>query len=184
MLCGRRARDRPFCYWWYITVPEARLALAKDKRLEGGESREYLLDLAEAPEGEREVERWFFSKWLRQAKPRRAGAATASVQAEVAEAAAVAEQRTALTTADAEPSDAATRSTDAVPLRDLFAPASLKGNATPKFFSGDNPIVVTLGALAALGVFASLARENSALAVDVVLLTLGVAFGASRLTLK
>ena len=61
----------PFAYWWYITVPEARLALAKDKRLEGGEAREYLLDLAE-DDASRPVERWFFAKWLSAAKPRRA----------------------------------------------------------------------------------------------------------------
>ena len=52
----------PFGYWWYITVPEARLALAKDKRLQDGETKVYLDELAASSEA-RPVERWFFSKW-------------------------------------------------------------------------------------------------------------------------
>ena len=46
----------PFGYWWYITVPEARLALAKDKRLEEGATNQFLQDLAEDP-APRPVER-------------------------------------------------------------------------------------------------------------------------------
>ena len=45
----------PFSYWWFITVPEARLALSKDKRL--GETGEYLADLATSSDP-RPVERW------------------------------------------------------------------------------------------------------------------------------
>ena len=68
-------------------------------------------------------------------------------------------------------------------LRQLFQPASLKGNATPKFWSGDNPIVVTMITLAALGVFATAFRANSALTLDASVLAAGLAFGLSRLTL-
>ena len=46
-------------YWWYITVPEARLNLAKDKRL--GETKEYITELKQS-EG-REVEKWALAKW-------------------------------------------------------------------------------------------------------------------------
>ena len=69
-------------------------------------------------------------------------------------------------------------------LKQLFEPASLKGNATPKFWSGDNPIVVTMGALFLLGAGATLARENTALAVDAAILTAGIAFGVTRLNMK
>ena len=157
----------PFAYWWYITVPEARLALAKDKRLEGGEAREYLLDLAE-DDASRPVERWFFAKWLSAAKPRRASEATATA-ATVTEASVAEEEAVAPT----EPS-----------LQELFTPASLKNNATPDFWSFDNPIVVTMSALFTFGVIAAAARENGALTFDAMLLLAGLAFGANRLTLK
>mmetsp|Transcript_38687 Transcript_38687/g.90443 ORF Transcript_38687/g.90443 Transcript_38687/m.90443 type:complete len:165 (-) Transcript_38687:44-538(-) len=58
----------PFGYWWLITVPEARLALAKNKRK--GEVRDYIAALKEEESG-RPLQRWFFQKWLRQAKPPR-----------------------------------------------------------------------------------------------------------------
>ena len=83
-----------------------------------------------------------------------------------------------------EPTIEAAAAADAPSLRELFTPASLKGNATPKFFSGDNPIVVTTGTLLGLGIFATVARENSALAVDLLVLCAGLVFGATRLTLK
>lgn len=155
----------PFGYWWYITVPEARLALSKDKRLEGSETRNFVLDLAETPQDERRVEKWFFAKWLRQAKPRR------EREPSVVE---VAEPATPVAEGD----------TSQPSLRELFTPASLSGNATPKFFSGDNPIVVTMGALFLLSAFATALRFNAALMVDVLLLGVAAAFGASRLTLK
>ena len=69
-------------------------------------------------------------------------------------------------------------------LAELFRPASLKGNATPRFWSGDNPIVVTMGALFTLGAFATVARENTALAIDGALLSAGLLFGVSRLGMK
>ena len=53
----------------------------------------------------------------------------------------------------------------------------------PRFFSGDNPIVVTMGGLALLGAFATAARANGALAMDGLVLCAGLAFGLSRLTL-
>ena len=173
----------PFGYWWLITVPEARLALAKDKRLQTGETNQYLQDLA-TDEASRPVERWFFSKWLRQLKPAKEKSRTTEATAQAQALAEVPE------TADATPSPAAETMTNGMPspeqptLQELFTPASLKGNATPQFFSGDNPIVVTVGTLLTVGVFATVARENSALAVDGLVLGAGILFGTSRLFLK
>ena len=156
----------PFGYWWLITVPEARLALAKDKRLEGGETKEFLAEL-KGSEG-RPVEKWFFAKWLAQARPSRGGGVT----------------RGETTKAIRAESSAQSSASGGVGLQELFKPASLKGNATPKFFSGDNPIVVTVGSLMVLGIGASIARENGQLAIDLSLVGAGLAFGLTRLDLK
>ena len=66
---------------------------------------------------------------------------------------------------------------------ELFQPASLKGNATPKFWSGDNPIVVTMVSLGLLGAIATGLRTNSALTIDAMVLGAGLVFGLTRLTL-
>ena len=174
----------PFGYWWYITVPEARLKLAKDKRRTDGDERQYLdelqRDLQREPDA-RPVERWFFSKWLRQAKP------LAPEQEQDSERTA-----TATTTATATvepPPEAAAR--DAAPRREpslgeLLRPASLKGNATPKFWSGDNPIVVVTGTLISLGVASSLVRNggNGQLRLDASVVGAGLVFGLSRFQFK
>ena len=170
----------PFGYWWYITVPEARLKLAKDKRRTDGDERQYLdelqRDLQREPDA-RPVERWFFSKWLRQAKP------LAPDQEQPSE-------RTATAAATAEPPpEAAAR--EAAPRRqptiaELLRPASLKGNATPKFWSGDNPIVVVTGTLISLGVASSLVRNggNGQLLLDASVVGAGLVFGLSRFQFK
>ena len=158
----------PFGYWWYITVPEARINLAKDKRLDGGGTKAFLDELAASDEA-RPVERWFFAKWLTQRKPARAKPPAASAEASVEP--------------EAAPAPVPPTSPQQMPLTELFRPASLKNNATPNFWSGDNPIVVTMGLLALLGTFASVARSNSALAIDGAILAAGLTFGLSRLTL-
>ena len=150
----------PFGYWWLITVPEARLDLAKDKRLDT-DLNEYLVDL-KAAEG-RAPEKWFFDKWLQKAKPAKVLPADS----------ATAPERTST------PDEGA-----AVPIEELFRPASLAGNATPKFWSGDNPIVVTMAALLSFGIFAAIARSNNALAIDGLVLGAALVFGLNRLTLK
>ena len=155
----------PVSYWWFITVPEARLDLAKDKRLEGGDTKQYLEELRDSPD-ERPLERWFFDKWLRQLRPSKA-------------------PRPAPEASEASAEDASAPA-PAPTLGELFAPASLAGNATPKFFSGDNPIVVTVGALLALGTLAAGARQGGAAgaAADAAVVAATLAFGTSRLTLK
>jgi hypothetical protein len=176
----------PFGYWWLITVPEARLDLAKDKRLEGGATKEYIAELREAED--RPLESWFFQKWIRQAPPgRRVGQSTAVTgalgvpEAEVSaadEAAMTTKVRTVKTSKPLEVGPASPT------LEQLFQPASKRGNPTPRFFSGDNPIVVTTGALIGFGTFAAVARENGALAADGLVLCAGLAFGLGRLQLK
>jgi hypothetical protein len=163
----------PFGYWWLITVPEARLDLAKDKRLPGGQMQEFIQDLRE-DEAARPVERWFFSKYLAQLPVRRGGAPAPA--------------RTDGADGFSEPampssSEAADESTSPS-LKELFEPASLKGNATPNVWSGDNPIVVTMGALLGLGIFATIARSNSAAAIDGAVIAAGLIFGLTRLQMK
>ena len=176
----------PFGYWWYITVPEARLALSKDKRL--GDTGAYIEELARSDEA-RPVERWFFSKWLNQApKKRTARTEAASMLSTAPTMAAVAmveppHPETAAESAAAPEQPSAVQKREAS-LEQLFRPASLKSNATPKFFSGDNPIVVTTGALLAAGIFATVAKENGQLAADLLVICIGLIFGATRLTLK
>ena len=159
------ALSAPVAYWWFITVPEARLNLAKDKRLEGGDTKQYLEELRDSPD-ERPLERWFFDKWLRQLRPSKAPRPAPE--------------------ASAEEDASAPAPAPAPTLGELFAPASLAGNATPKFFSGDNPIVVTVGALLALGTLAAGARQGGAAgaAADLTVVAATLAFGLGRLRLK
>ena len=177
----------PFAYWWYITVPEARLNLAKDKRRPDGDTNAYLRDLAADEDANRPVERWFFSKWLRQLKPARAAQMealpTLREEGEVAPLEPSVPEEPSARRAAAESDIPAPADSD-VTLRELFTPASLSGNATPRFWSGDNPIVVTMGTLLTLGLFATAARENAALAVDGALLLAGLTFGLTRLGMK
>ena len=156
----------PFAYWWYITVPEARLALSKDKRF--GETADFIVDLAESEEA-RPVERWFFAKWLAKQPRRRERSPPSPTETRPL------------------PADGTAAEEDSQPVptaSELFRPASLAGNATPRFWSGDNPIVVTMGALLAAGIVAAASRGSNALAFDGVLLGAGLAFGLTRLDLK
>ena len=80
---------------------------------------------------------------------------------------------------------------DAAPRREpslgeLLRPASLKGNATPRFWSGDNPIVVVTGTLISLGVASSLVRNggNGQLLLDASVVGAGLVFGLSRFQFK
>ena len=176
----------PFGYWWLITVPEARLDLAVDKRK--GETKEFIRELQDA-EG-REAEKWFFSKWLRQTPVRR-DANTASVENN-ASPTAVAEPPTVVATeptASSSPAEEAANGgrADEVAqptLAQLFEPATKKGNPTPKFFSGDNPIVVATGTLLVLGIGAAIVRENGMIALDATVVAAGILFGLTRLDLK
>ena len=185
----------PFGYWWLITVPEARLDLAKDKRK--GETKEFIRELQDA-EG-REAEKWFFSKWLRQTPVRRGAVSAAAVDDEATrtvgaepspvatlEPTAVAADADASTTKGAASASGVDRVEEAVQptLAQLFEPATKKGNPTPKFFSGDNPIVVATSTLLVLGIGALIVRQNGALALDATIVAAGIFFGLTRLDLK
>lgn len=50
-------------YWWLVFVPSERRDLAANKN-KGGLNG-YLDVLAESPDGERGVEKWFYTEWLR-----------------------------------------------------------------------------------------------------------------------
>ena len=164
----------PFSYWWLITVPEARLNLSRDKRMSGGETREYLAKLRESGE-DRPIERWFFSKWLQQFKAR-----STKDQYAAADAARNIDVSSGVLDQDANTSmDKPTR--DGLPLSDVFRPASLRGNATPRFWSGDNPILVTMGLLLSAGIVDSLIREQPSLVLDGCIFAAGLIFGISRL---
>merc|ERR1712087_195417 len=133
----------PFGYWWLITVPEQRLALAKNKRT--GEVREYIATLKEEESG-RPLERWFFQKWLQQAKPprRKADPFAAAQREEVGPEQVVVSAERGSHDQEGKMQKPEAQTADALPtLQELFTPANLRGNATPRFFSGDNPIVVT-----------------------------------------
>jgi len=56
----------PFAVWFYVIVPSRRTDLAKSKKR--GEMKEYLEELAAAPEEDRKSEKWFYDKYLREAK--------------------------------------------------------------------------------------------------------------------
>jgi hypothetical protein len=152
----------PFGYWWYITVPEARRDLAKRKRSPEGDVRQYVEELRENPD--RKAERWLYSQYLDQLP------ATAAQEAK---------RRVRPTVEDAPTQTAAPPS-----LAELFQPASLRDNATPRFWSGDNPVLVASSSIMAAGFVAYAARENLALTVDVCVLGAGLLFGLGRLRMK
>ena len=156
----------PFGYWWYVTVPDARLGLAKDKR-KGG-MRAYI-DNLRADSAPRGPERWFFQKYLRQLPEKalelpRTGDDSQPVP-------------------NAEGAGEASERQPSPSLEELLRPASLTGNPTPRFWSGDNPIVVTMGALLSMGAVATAYKYNAALTLDALVLAAGIVFGLSRLSL-
>jgi len=169
----------PFCYWWLVTVPEARTALGIDKRVAGGEARAFIEELADTDTGSRRVEKWFFAKWLERAPMRRPDEASGAVEDRDAQ-------------APPEEAEAGPKETPATPtprVADLFAP--VRRRRTPRFFSGDNPVVVTMGSLTGAGILAAAAREvggaghiSGALAADIAIVALGLAFGLSRFRFK
>ena len=146
----------PFAFWWYYTVPDARRDLAKDKRKSDGQTFQYLEELA--ADDSRPLETWFFAKWLRQAEkrgsPRKMGPSGVPAEGQtVSPADSLYDERTELDDGVRDRPRARQ-----VSLRELLTPPS---GRTPRFFSGDNPIVVVTGALMAWGVAAALLRGIS-----------------------
>lgn len=56
----------PVLYWWFVIVPFKRRELATSKAR--GPMKNYLVELAAAPQEERKEEKWFYDKYLRQGK--------------------------------------------------------------------------------------------------------------------
>mmetsp|Transcript_97262 Transcript_97262/g.119152 ORF Transcript_97262/g.119152 Transcript_97262/m.119152 type:complete len:219 (-) Transcript_97262:63-719(-) len=56
----------PVLYWWFVIVPFKRRELAASKAR--GPMKQYLQELAALPQEERKQEKWFYDKYLRQAK--------------------------------------------------------------------------------------------------------------------
>mmetsp|Transcript_57421 Transcript_57421/g.90987 ORF Transcript_57421/g.90987 Transcript_57421/m.90987 type:complete len:218 (-) Transcript_57421:23-676(-) len=56
----------PVLYWWFVIVPFKRREVATSKAR--GPMKNYLVELAATPQQERREEKWFYDKYLRQAK--------------------------------------------------------------------------------------------------------------------
>jgi hypothetical protein len=52
--------------WWTDVIPKKRMEVAKSKA--NGEIRSMLDDIRESSEGEKQLQKWFFSDWLRKEK--------------------------------------------------------------------------------------------------------------------
>ena len=114
-------------YWWYVLVPGARVNLAVNKR--SGRLRDYLEELK--GDDNRKMERFFYQKWLAKVDPetrfllRDDGNEDGDGR--------VVEAKTRLSDTEGVTRDAGDES-----LEDVIR----KARRTPKFWSGDNPVLV------------------------------------------
>ena len=114
-------------YWWYVLVPGARVNLAVNKR--SGRLRDYLEELK--GDDSRKMERFFYQKWLAKVDPetrfllREDGNEDGDGR--------VVEAKTRLSDTEGVTRDAGDES-----LEDVIR----KARRTPKFWSGDNPVLV------------------------------------------
>eukprot|EP00239_Pterosperma_sp_CCMP1384_P005976 CAMPEP_0197855932 /NCGR_PEP_ID=MMETSP1438-20131217/27534_1 /TAXON_ID=1461541 /ORGANISM="Pterosperma sp., Strain CCMP1384" /LENGTH=204 /DNA_ID=CAMNT_0043471195 /DNA_START=302 /DNA_END=916 /DNA_ORIENTATION=- len=138
----------PALYWWLVLVPSERQSLAKNKRR--GEVKEYL----EQIEGDesRVMERWFYTDWLQQkgreserrernkqrGKTTKASASTTTTPSTSTTVEAV--STGSQTQTPAPPSDSSSGADEKEELEPFDETPYV---ATPNFFSGDNPILVT-----------------------------------------
>jgi len=114
-------------YWWYVLVPGARVNLAVNKR--SGKLRAYLEELK--ADDDRKLERFFYQKWLAKVDPetrfllREDGDEDGDGR--------VVQAKTRLSDTEGVTRDAGDES-----LEDVIR----KARRTPKFWSGDNPVLV------------------------------------------
>lgn len=114
-------------YWWYVLVPGARVNLAVNKR--SGRLRDYLEELK--GDDSRKMERFFYQKWLAKVDPetrfllREDGNEDGDGR--------VVQAKTRLSDTEGVTRDAGDES-----LEDVIR----KARRTPKFWSGDNPVLV------------------------------------------
>lgn len=147
-------------YWWLVVVPSERAALARSKR-RGGVG-EYLSDLEQATDtGQRSLERWFYTDWLRKRVQKRAAispwaAANATTAGSVEAVAHGAKPDIGATAASKQAAEAGVGCDPATePERNLLRPTY--ETPTPAFLSLDNPIIAAAALIgAAAGVSALL----------------------------
>ena len=114
-------------YWWYVLVPGARVNLAVNKK--SGKLRDYLEELKD--DDSRAVERFFYQKWLAKVDPetrfllREDGNEDGDGR--------VVQAKTRLSD-----TEGVTRDNPDESLEDVIR----KARRTPKFWSGDNPVLV------------------------------------------
>jgi len=120
----------PAAYWWLVLVPSERRDLAKNKN-KGG-LNEYLDELYFSDDGERKLEKWFYTEWLE----RRARVRKLTKKAKT----------------DGELSSVATLTKEEEEEAEKAIEREIENAApTPNFLSPDNPIIVGIS-LALLGV--------------------------------
>lgn len=124
----------PGCYWWLVVVPSERRKLAREKR--GGGVNEYLEGLEASGKDQRQLEKWFYTDWLRKREDKRERG-----------------RRARAAPSDGPPSDALTEA--AIVEEDERDP----GGADPDFVSLDNPLVATAVLLATIGLFSVLSSR-------------------------
>mmetsp|Transcript_32216 Transcript_32216/g.79046 ORF Transcript_32216/g.79046 Transcript_32216/m.79046 type:complete len:221 (-) Transcript_32216:10-672(-) len=116
-------------YWWLVFVPSERRDLAANKN-KGGLNG-YLDKLNESPDGERKLEKWFYTEWLQRRRS----------------------QQTMLLAKAKSQSESSGESFEAVLARlheEEIAANIERSKAMPSFLSADNPVLVA-GALAVFG---------------------------------
>lgn len=123
-------------YWWYVLVPGARVNLAVNKK--SGKLRDYLEELKD--DDSRAVERFFYQKWLAKVDPEtrfllREDGSTEGGEGELAERGTNVNVKTVTRLQDTE--GGVTRDVEES-LEDVIR----KARNTPKFWSGDNPVLV------------------------------------------
>ena len=123
-------------YWWYVLVPGARVNLAVNKK--SGKLREYLEELKD--DDSRAVERFFYQKWLAKVDPEtrfllREDAGTEGEGEQQTERGTNVNVKTVTRLQDTE--GGVTREAEES-LEDVIR----KARNTPKFWSGDNPVLV------------------------------------------
>jgi hypothetical protein len=135
-------------YWWYVLVPGARVNLAVNKRT--GKLRAYLEELK--ADDDRKLERFFYQKWLAKVDPETRYLLRDDDEAEDGSSAAAGNPPRTKPRVALSDTEGVTRDVGEESLEDIIR----KAKKTPKFWSGDNPVLVgaaiTVGAAAVFGV--------------------------------
>ena len=135
-------------YWWYVLVPGARVNLAVNKRT--GKLRAYLEELK--ADDDRKLERFFYQKWLAKVDPETRYLLRDDDEAEDGSSADAGNPPRTKPRVALSDTEGVTRDVGEESLEDIIR----KAKKTPKFWSGDNPVLVgaaiTVGAAAVFGV--------------------------------